>query len=75
MPSADELAAANWEDAVQWNALDREYVLINSAEDLRGGISDVEHQSVILPEGGYEVVYAEIIGTSYGQFHRFRLSG
>ena len=72
-PCESELISANWEDAVVWRALDREYFLVNSAEDLTNGVSNVDHQVVELPEGNYEITYAEILGEYHGQFHRFRL--
>ncbi len=74
IPTAGQLDAANWEDMVVWNAQDRHYLLVNSAEDLTEGISDVDHQVVLLPEGCYEIAYAQIMGHCYGEFHRLRLT-
>ncbi len=73
IPKTNELESANWEDMVVWQALDREYFLVNSAEDLTEGMSSVEHQVVMLPEGLYEIAYAQIMRECYGEFHRLRL--
>ena len=74
VPDFSLFNSAVWEDAVFWRALDRDYLLVNSAEDLSAGLSKIEHQVVILESGEYEISYTQIEEEYTGVFHRFRLT-
>ena len=72
IPSRLALDEAAWEDKVQWEAVEENYLLVNSAEDLRRGIPETESISVRLSRSVYCVEYCHIADEYLGQFSRLR---
>jgi hypothetical protein len=71
LPSDEMFTAARWTDALRWEIVDAEFVLMNSAASGRHGLRNDDWMPVTLAPGAYLVEYADIAAEYTGCFHKF----
>jgi Immunity protein 21 len=72
LPTDEQVAKAQWSDALEWHIEEAEFLLLNSAASGILGLREDDFIDVHLHPGKYIVEYAEIESDYVGCFHRFR---